>query len=269
LWAKTYPDLPCPALGIEIFEVNHNFWKMAKSQFIEQLEILLVGTDKVVSERIDWFEETCIEKFNAGKMKELSGTFERIVADARTQDSHEDYLVTSIEEKTRELETLGELVCQKKMFVAGEKARMTTQYPKLESLVDNLGQMSLTHIQEGKKQSDLQGRQRARDLDALKTQISGLEKKVAVYQETFKLELDKTQKNTLRVKFLELDSQEKPKNNPKQCYLDLVTSDTQILIHSSHPPLKDRLSFQDSLNFHKRLDIFLSDIRYQFSNPQN
>jgi hypothetical protein len=152
------------------------------------------------------------------------------------------------------------------MFVAGEKARMTMQYPKLESLVDNLGQMSLTNIQEGKKQSDLQGRQRARDLDALKTQICGLEKKVAVYQEAFKLELDKTQKNTLRVKFLELDPQEMPKKIFKQCYLDLVTSDTQILIHSSYPPLKNRLSFQDSLNFHKRLDIFLSDIRYQFSS---
>jgi hypothetical protein len=125
--------------------------------------------------------------------------------------------------------------------------------------------MSLAHIQEGMKQSDLQGRQRARDLDALKTQICALEKKIAVYQETFKLELDKTQKNTLRVKFLELDPSERPKKTSKPCYLDLVTSDSQILIHSSHPQLQDRLSLQDSLNSHKRLDIFLSDIRHQFS----
>jgi hypothetical protein len=238
---------------------------MAKSKYLERFEILLIGIDKMVSERMDWFEATCVENFNVGKMGELSGTFERIVRGAKTQDSHEDYLVGEIEKRREEVETLGELIYQKKRFVAGEKARMTTQYPKLESLVDNLGLMSLMHIQEGKKQSDLQGRQRARDLDALKTQILGLEQKVAVYQETFKLELDKTQKNTLRVKFLELDPSERPKIKYNQCYMDLVTSDSQILIHSTHPQLKDRLSLQDSLNFHKRLDIFLSDIRYQFS----
>lgn len=80
-----------------------------------------------------------METFNSEKTKMLTGTFEKMVDDAKTQDSHEDYLVGAIEERGKEVETLGELVCQKKRFVAGEKARMGTQYPKLECLVDNLG----------------------------------------------------------------------------------------------------------------------------------
>jgi hypothetical protein len=92
-----------------------------------------------------------------------------------------------------------------------------------------------------------------------------LEKKISLYKNTFNLELTKTEKNTFRIKFLGLDPCTKAKKI-EQPYIDLVISDSQILIHSSKPVLKKRLELQESLNFHKRLDIFISDTREQFSS---
>ena len=115
---------------------------MPKTKFIDQFEILIQAKSTLISEKLCTFEEACINKFNEAKMKALSGTFETILAETAAHEDQEEKLLESMEKKKCEAKSVIQLIGEKTSFVKEEKNRMTTQHPKLESLVDNLNQMS-------------------------------------------------------------------------------------------------------------------------------
>ena len=94
-------------------------------------------------------------------------------------------------------------------------------------------------------------------------ELKDLERKIDMYEKYWRIKIEKTPENTLRIYFYGIHGSDK--SNLDDCAsIDQIFADELLLANNANPMLKNIVSIQDQFNQHRRLDLFVCNVRNEF-----
>ena len=214
--------------------------------------------DHQISSKILKFEENVILPYIQSKKDKGAKMFG--IFDKRSENLEKEEETIELKKEEQAIYIKNQLMLQKelKSFLEKETKLSRNKNYNISNIFIKINEYTSRQLKKQIEVMQREGNKNLKKISEMEFYINNLKYIISMYQKYFGLTVEKTEQNTIAVKFkFFLNGIE------KKSMVDLVHSDDEfsIKINYSTPEVKNIMKFEKELNDTRRLDIFIYNLR--------